>query len=86
MNDRNNASIAMGVINIILVVFCPRILKMIISGTVIFILLWLGIKLSVSDIQEGRNRKGTIALLLNGFAAVIYILAFGKSFLELFAP
>lgn len=84
MNDRNNASVAMGVINIILVVFCPRIFKMIISGTVIFILLWLGIKMSVSDIQEGRKRVGTIALVLNGVAAAIYLLAFGKSFMGLF--
>lgn len=81
MKEKNNASVIWGIINIILVILCSGILKIFFLSTAMIIFLWIGIGISVSDIKEGHKAVGITALLLNGFAAVLYVISFGRTLL-----
>lgn len=81
MKEKNNASVIWGIINIVLVILCSGILKIFFLSTAMIIFLWIGIGISVSDIKEGNKAVGIIALLLNGFAAVLYVISFGRTLL-----
>lgn len=81
MQEKNNASIIWGIINIVLVILCSGIFKIFFLSTAMIILLWIGIGISVSDIKEGHKAVGITAFLLNGFAAIIYVISFGRTLL-----
>ena len=81
MKEKNNASIIWGIINIVLVILCSGVFKIFFLSTAMIILLWIGIGISVSDIKEGHKAVGITAFLLNGFAAIIYVISFGRTLL-----